>query len=509
MEKRQIINIINFIRDYEPRVEVDLVTPVVKQIELMRKHGLPGTFLLQYDALCDPVYTDMLRELDPSQFEIGAWFEIVQGQCEDAGVPWKGRWAWDWYPSSAFSVGYTKDQRERLADTYFSKFWEVFGRYPRVLGAWFYDTHTIRYITSKYGLDALCNCKEQYGTDGYTLWGGYYGQGYYPSSRNVFIPSQDERDLIKVPVFRMLGSDPVYQYDFGLDPESGAEKVQDVISLEPVYTEAGGGNPQWVDWYLKENFNGRCLSFGYAQTGQENSFGWEKMGGGLTYQLEKIAGMRDAGQISVEKLGDTGRWYTKTFSDTPASAICAETAYDDDDVSSVWYCSKRFRINLFYRHGIMRIRDLHVFSPVPEDPYEDKVCTGSDSAYESLPVLDGNRHTGKGILGGALIGDEEKKPILCEKPIFSDTGRGKAELDCGPFIIKLSEEGVAITSDRDFRLIWDCGTRDHIPEILSMTGKHARLRYMGVRYSVDFEKGFFGNDRQVLSENGRISFSFS
>ena len=47
MNKRQIVNIVNFIRDVEPRGPVDLVEPVREQIALMKRLGLRGTFLLQ------------------------------------------------------------------------------------------------------------------------------------------------------------------------------------------------------------------------------------------------------------------------------------------------------------------------------------------------------------------------------------------------------------------------------------------------------------------------------
>ncbi|MFZ0280579.1 MAG: hypothetical protein WAL29_02935, partial [Bacteroidales bacterium] len=51
----KIVNIINFIRLLEPRdrkiTEDVLYQTVVKQIELMKKYKLGGTFLLQYDAL--------------------------------------------------------------------------------------------------------------------------------------------------------------------------------------------------------------------------------------------------------------------------------------------------------------------------------------------------------------------------------------------------------------------------------------------------------------------------
>ena len=111
--KRQIVNIINFIRAVEPREPaLDLFTPVKEQIALMKKHNLRGTFLLQYDALLWPEMTALLKELDPAQFEFGVWHEIVQPECEAVGIPWTGRFPWDWHAHCGFSVGYTKKQRE-------------------------------------------------------------------------------------------------------------------------------------------------------------------------------------------------------------------------------------------------------------------------------------------------------------------------------------------------------------------------------------------------------------
>ena len=331
MKGKQIINIINFIRGIEPRNNRDIYTPVVKQIELMKEHKLRGTFLLQYDALIMPEYLDLLKPLDPEQFEIGVWFETVQPQVEAAGLKWRGWYPWDWRVCTGFSMGYNKEEREKLVDVLYEKFKDTFGYYPKVFGSWFFDSHTARYVADRYGVDAFCNCKEQYGTDGYTLWGGYYGQGYYPSRGNVFLPAQTKENQLAAPLFRMLGSDQVYQYDWGMSPDSGAQAVQGVITLEPVYSSSGGGHPEWVDWYMKENFNGECLSFGYAQAGQENSFGWPGMKEGLTYQFELFAKLQEEGKIVVEPLGSTGRWYKQTYELTPASAITAHSAFDDEE----------------------------------------------------------------------------------------------------------------------------------------------------------------------------------
>ncbi|MBO5257723.1 MAG: hypothetical protein J6C42_09525, partial [Clostridia bacterium] len=116
MKKRQIVNIVNFIRAVEPRSPMDLMTPVKEQIRLMKEHNLRGTFLLQYDSLILPEYTDLLKALDPAQFEIGVWFETVQPQVEAVGLPWRGRFPWDWHAHCGFSVGYTKEEREKLVD---------------------------------------------------------------------------------------------------------------------------------------------------------------------------------------------------------------------------------------------------------------------------------------------------------------------------------------------------------------------------------------------------------
>ena len=59
------------------------------------------------------------------------------------------------------------------------------------------------------------------------------------------MPAQTEEGQIPVPIFRMLGSDPIYQYDDGLGQER-----QGVISLEPVYEKAGMDR-RWVDYFLE------------------------------------------------------------------------------------------------------------------------------------------------------------------------------------------------------------------------------------------------------------------
>lgn len=505
MKKRQIVNIVNFIRGCEPRSPIDLVLPVQKQIELMQQYQLRGTFLIQYDALIDPVYTDMLKALDPDRFEIGVWFEVVQPLVEKIGLTWRGRFPWDWHVHCGFSMGYTKQQREQLLDELYTKFMEIFGYYPRVFGSWFFDSHTARYVSDKYGADAFCNCKEQYGTDGYTLWGGYYGQGYYPSRTNIFLPAQTESAQLPVPLFRMLGSDPVYQYDFGLSSESGADAIQGVITLEPLYAGAGGGDPAWVDWYMRENFNGECLSFGYAQAGQENSFGWPGMKDGIQYQFPLFARMQSEGKITVEPLGETGRWFKQTYKTTPASAITAHSAYDDPEKDSVWYCSKHYRINLYSDHGKLRIRDFHIFKEDYPDPFEDTVCQTNEATYEALPLVDGNIHSGNHVIAGAYPVDLSGQPIVPAGMCFTQNGENSAFVDYGTLRVTLMENWLKISADEEFVLENRVGKKDrHFPTLVSCDGSTLRLSYRGTTYAIELAAGHFDGPNKLCSEDGII-----
>ncbi|WP_449437766.1 hypothetical protein [Pedobacter steynii] len=289
--KPKIVNIVNFIRLLEPRdpkiTQQVLYETVVKQVEMMKKYHLGGSFLLQYDALMDARCQRLLKDLPKGTFEIGAWWELPQPLIEKAGLKWRGRYAWDWHADVGFATGYTPEEREKIIDVYMADFKNIFGYYPKSVASWFIDAHSLNYMYEKYKIVASANCKDQYGTDGYTLWGGYWNQAYYSSKINSYMPAQNEENQIPVPIFRMLGSDPIRQYDTGINSSR-----QGVITLEPVYPEAGG-DANWVNWFLKEFTEGESMEFNYTQAGQENSFTWDAMKKGFEIQLPLLARLRD------------------------------------------------------------------------------------------------------------------------------------------------------------------------------------------------------------------------
>ncbi|MFC6195516.1 hypothetical protein ACFP1I_28140 [Dyadobacter subterraneus] len=428
----RILNIVNFIRQSEPRDEAITETVLLEtthlEMQLLAKYKLPGTWLIQYDALINPRYQKMLKEEIGADSEVGAWWEITQPHVEAAGLKWRGRYSWDWHANVGFATGYSPEEREKLVDVYMAKFKSIFGKYPTAVGSWFIDSHSLAYMYDKYHIVASSNCKDQIGTDGYTLWGGYWNQAYYPSRLNAYMPAQTTAGQIGVPIFRMLGSDSIYQYDSGLgDGSSGVE------SLEPVYPRSGA-NRKWVEWFLKSMAEEPCLSFGYTQAGQENSFTWANIKKAFEMQIPIIDSLKNAGKINVETLSESGRWFKNKFPLTPATAVTSLADYREEGNKTVWYDSRFYRANLLWQGEKFRFRDIHLFDEKFESTYLRKAGTSTQCIYKTLPILDGYSWSTKTNLAGLRIvkigADGKAVEIPCGNPVVTEKAANVLQVVC-------------------------------------------------------------------------------
>ncbi len=427
----RIINIVNFIRQTDYRLEnADslLFDATEKQVALLKKYNFPGTFLLQYDALINPKYQQLLLEQLDKASEIGAWWEITQPHVEAAGITWRGKHSWVSTANIAFTTGYTPQEREKLVDVYMKNFKAIFGRYPKSVGSWYIDSHTLMYMYEKYHIVASSNCKDQVGTDGYTLWGGYWNQAYYPSKKNAYMPAQTAAGQIPVPIFRMLGSDPIYQYDTGVGTNG-----QSVITLEPVYKHAGM-DKKWTAYFLESLVDQPCLAFGYAQAGQENSFTWDEMKDGLEMQFSLFDSLRKAGKIRIETLQTSGEWFKKEFPLTPATAVTALKDVQEAGNKSIWYNSRYYRTNLYWEENGFRIRDIHLFDEQMESPYLKTPGVGGQFLYFTLPLIDGFFwSTKRDRAGMCLMKIDEKgkrEKIILKEPVVTAPKKGILRVNC-------------------------------------------------------------------------------
>lgn len=391
-QARAVVNVVNFVRGCEPRRPMDLVTPLAKEIECNTRHGLPNTILLQYDAMLRDDIMSVARTADPQKTEYGVWIEIVRPLCDAVGIEWRGQegWDWDYRVVPGFLEAYDPPDRAKLIDELFRLFREKFGHVPESAGSWIMDAWSIGYMKDKYGISAVCICREQDNTDAYGLRGGYSNGAYYPSRKNMLSAARDMANGIRVPVFRMLTPDPIYNYGHGFkfrDSRTGKLRGH-VVTLEP----AGmGRNPYMVDWYFRTYADRRgMLNLSYMQAGQENSFGWREFGVDIGYPAQATAIRRhvDAGLIEVETLGETGRRFA---ADHPENCPQTQVALEDwmgKGRRSVWYNCKNYRANLYQDSNRFFIRDIHKMC---DDFAEDHLCAATTNWNELIftpPVVD-------------------------------------------------------------------------------------------------------------------------
>jgi hypothetical protein len=515
----KIVNIVNFIRLLEPRdksvTEDVLYKTVVSQVALMKKYKLGGTFLLQYDALMDPRYQQLLKGLPRDSFEIGAWWEIPQPLVEKAGLKWRGLYPWDWHANVGFTTGYNPAEREKQADVYMNDFKKIFGYYPKSVACWFIDAHTLNYLYQKYHIEASANCKDQYGTDGYTLWGGYWNQAYYPSKVNAYMPAQHAVNQIPVPIFRMLGSDPIRQYESGLGTNG-----QGVHTLEPVYENAGGDST-WVNWYFKEFVNGESMEYAYVQAGQENSFTWDAMKKGLELQMPLFARLRDDHKIQVETLAKTGAWFKQHYTLTPATSVTVNNDIRGGDKKTVWYDSRFYRINFLWENNTLQVRDIHLFNEKFPGVYEKAPATANDCKFFTLPLVDGfvwsDQHQLASLNFKVMAGGKEIA-LKGGDPVITSPRKGTLHIAWplisieGTLLIDLDESGIRLTLKGDKGTDWfmDLATADKVKlPFTKISRSKIDCNFQGFHYAVEASRGAFvsldaGHGFKIYPENNQV-----
>lgn len=242
MKQTAIVNIYHFVRmsHVEPsRFIADDFETIRNEIILTKQHGFPGTYALKYDALMDSRYQALFQTYLDEQDEISAWWEITEPLCRRAGVPFRGKVSaeYDDRVDSAYCVGYRPEERKRLVDAYMADFFGIYGRYPQTIGSWVLDSVTLGYAAERYGILGGAICRDQMGTDGFTLWGGFPNGIYYPCRKNEFVPAQTLEEQIPAPMFRLLGPDPIYNFE-----QNVREGLQGVYTLEPSWLTAGTQN---------------------------------------------------------------------------------------------------------------------------------------------------------------------------------------------------------------------------------------------------------------------------
>ena len=520
------INIVNFIRAIEPRFTTDLLLPVQKQMEIIVANGLPATWLLQFDALVSGPFVPFLKQQMPASHEVGLWFEMNEMHCKAAGVTWRGRpgYEWDHIPHVAFTIGYTEDERKKLADTAMRTFKEVFGTYPKSIASWNLDSITINHITETYGADAYAVCRDQIATDGFTIWGAPIA-GYYPSKRNCWSPAISQKNQINTPIFRMLGQDPVYYYDKGYTQPDG-KFITQPDTMEPVWPS--GRSKHFVDTFLSMILTAPTQQFAYAQIGQENSFPWPSQQAAYAPQIKALAALRKTGGAIIETMGETGRAFKKAFPSTPTQAqvqLVDPFANTNPVETSAWYQSRFYRANLHFKGDLLYLRDITVYSDEYEQPFLKQATRLEDVEQKMPPVLDGYHwrtaaHSRMEPGAGGFFISNGTRLLKTGKVVVKETGNTmtvsvpvqneqvlRIQFDEKQMFVTLHGTSTDAVFPLDLAFEWD--TRKS--NLTRVTAQRVHFKLDGFDYSVKIDGGHATQTPQgwTLTSDGRFTLKLA
>lgn len=505
MWQRTVVNIYNFIRmsHVEPsRFIPDDFETVRKQLILVKQYGFPGTYALKYDALMDERYQSLLRTYLDEHDELSAWWEITEPLCLRAGVAFRGKRQeeYDDRVDSAYSVGYAPEERKRLVDAYMQDFYQVFGRYPKTIGSWVLDSVTLGYAAERYGVVAGAICRDQMGTDGFTLWGGYPNGAYYPCRKNEFLPAQTVGEQLPVPMFRLLGPDPIYNFEAEV-----REGLRGVYTLEPSWLT--GRDPKWISWLFHCLTEEDALGMGYAHVGQENNFLWENIQPGFGPQLEHIRKLQNEGKLRVETMADTAQWFRGKYAMTPPMTFQASRDWDETrNLSAQWYACANYRLGLLGEGGHLRIRDWFCFREGYASRYLHSPMKEAASTFDALPIL--FPQVWQKDFGArpyiTLRDDQGREPQGTIRFYALDELRGAAELldETGAVLVRFTMESQGLRVEGPYRLSFDM-----LPGVERLEPHMVCLRHRGFAYNFRTAAGIVrarGKGLEILPEGGEI-----
>lgn len=362
------ITIVNPIRgkDFFQLTNTSPKTNLEKQWTVIKEKNLSATWLIRPDAMHDQEIVSLVKSFPPSQ-EIGLFMEITPTWAKSSGVTYHQNTNWH-TAGSVFLTGYQVDDRKKLIDEAFEKYKQVFGNYPKSVGAWWIDAGSLLYMREKYGILANMDVADQYSTDNYQVWGQFWSTPFYPARRNALVPASAEAQKIGVVTIQWATRDPFNAYGNGVLDSTYSVQANDYAN-EKYHKLDVNYFKKLLSIYLDNPYS----SFGQVTVGMENDFSWDQFGGEYKRALELVSQRQKEGTkvLTMEQFAKT---YTQLFPDTSPPQII----FADDPLGSggkvLWFQNLRYRVGWFYTSKGSTIRDLRLLRESLDEPCLEKRC---------------------------------------------------------------------------------------------------------------------------------------
>jgi len=292
------VNIINPVRgdDFWPLSNQSPEDFPVFQSSVLAEGGLKATWLLRPDVLFDQELSALFMKEAFTSGELGIFLEVTPSWAENSEVDYNQDGSWS-RADKIFLSGYSRNERERLLITAFSEFKERFGFYPRSVGAWSVDAYSASLLKEKYAVTSILICADQFSTDGYQIWGGWWGVPFYPDKKNLLFPAASTKDKLNALVLWWAARDPLNGYGPGVENSTFSVQANDYLK-HGLDTEYFSG---LADFYLFPN-QGR---FGQLTIGLENDNSLSFYKNEFSNQIETLS-KKEAVFVTASEFSD---WY--------------------------------------------------------------------------------------------------------------------------------------------------------------------------------------------------------
>ncbi len=402
-QENSFVSVVNPIRgaDFWDLKNQKVEDAVLGQAKILDNFQVSATWLIRFDALNNGQLMDMLNKR--TEDEKGIFLEVTPSWTESSNVKYRNSISWH-NAGSAFLSGYNIDEREKLIDAAFEKFKQTFSLYPKSVGAWWIDAHSLSYMKEKYEITSALIVADQYSTDNYQIWGQFWSTPYYPSKTHALHPAQSVENKIPVVITQWAIRDPVNGYGSGVEESTFSLQANDYMDYHDLDISYFA---KLLDIYTKQEFN----QFAQIVVGLENSYDFEKYGKEYENQIKVLADKKNSGQISLVTLSEFANWYTKTFPKLSPEQV----VISDDPLGSskkvVWFMNPYYRAGWFFNRDGSVFRDIRQYIDSEEELCLRVRCDLVNFATFATRVLDQVSFGHKWIIDEGKISDFKAKKL--------------------------------------------------------------------------------------------------
>lgn len=400
----------------------DLAASLKAQWQVTKEAQVDATWLFQYGALEDKKITDFAKDKMSNQ-EFGLLFEIDRNFTEKANVQFRGQGPW-YFSDGLLLVSYDLSERRKLIDAAFAKFKEVFGYYPKTVGAWWIGADSLSYMQERYGITAALRAADQFDLDAYSIWGTPWSIPYLSSQNNQAIPAASFSESAKVVILQWAARDPFYGYN---DP---LYSLQDYSMKN--YTV------DYVD-YLASVFLAKPL--GNLVIGLENGGTLETFNGFYKNMLNKGKDLEKNKKAEILLAKDYAAKFLKQKKVFADKSYFLSNAYNSSN-QAFWYISKNYRVTIQKDKDSIYLIDVRDYGNKEDEDFYLLPNSQPTLRINAPPIIDTIR-----FAEDKLLIKKAKEPIVIEED------NQKVYLFAG-------KEKIAAFSPISFKLFGENGERD-------------------------------------------------